>query len=211
MPEETVRRAYAARVDEYVGLLGSVAEMRREDQELLASWASGIAGRVIDAGCGPGHWTAFLHERGLAVEGVDLVPGFIASAKQRFPDITYRVGDLNDLPAGDGALGAILAWYSLIHTAPDHVPAQLAEFARCLRPGGSLLIGFFEGKVLAPFDHAVVTAYYWPVTGMRAALAGAGFEVIETHTRADPGRRPHAAIVARRVEDHGEPTSSREA
>ncbi len=179
-------------------LLGSVAEMPPEDRQLLASWSHDITGPVIDAGCGPGHWTAFLHERALAVEGVDLVPEFIAGAKQRFPDVSFRIGVLDDLQVRDGALGAILAWYSVIHTVPEHVSAHLAEFARCIRPGGSLLIAFFDGEEVAPFDHAVVTAYYWPVDSMRRELAGAGFDVIETHTRTDPGRRPHAALVAKR-------------
>src|ERR1700712_3315408 len=97
MPSDHVRRAYSARADEYVTVLGSVAEMPPEDRELLASWSLDITGPVIDAGCGPGHWTAFLHERGAAVEGVDLVPEFIANAKQRFPHLPFRVGDLDDL------------------------------------------------------------------------------------------------------------------
>ena len=36
-------------------------------------------------------------------------------------------------------------------------------------------------------------------------LADAGFRVIETYTRTDPGRRPHVAIVAKRVEDDPAP------
>jgi trans-aconitate methyltransferase len=203
MWSDDVRRAYSARAQEYVDLLGSVAQMPPEDQELLAAWSPDITGPVVDAGCGPGHWTAFLHERDIPVEGVDLVPEFVAGAKQRFPDVPFRVGDLDDLRVRDGALAAILSWYSIIHTAPERVPAHLAEFARCIAPGGSLLVGFFEGEALAPFDHAVVTAYYWPVEAMRRELTRAGFEVVETHTRTDPGRRPHAAIVARRVPGAG--------
>jgi SAM-dependent methyltransferase len=201
MPVDDVRRAYGGRADEYVALLGAVDKVLPEDRALLASWSADIDGPVIDAGCGPGHWTAFLHERGLDVEGVDLVPEFVAGARQRFPDVPFRIGELDDLPAGDGALGAVLSWYSMIHTAPEHVPAHLTEFARCIRPGGSLLLGFCEGQAVAPFDHAVVTAYYWPVDAMRQKLTEAGFRVIETQTRADPGKRPHAAIVAQRVED----------
>jgi SAM-dependent methyltransferase len=173
--------------------------MPPEDRELLAAWSADISGPTIDAGCGPGHWTAFLHERGLAVEGVDLVPEFVASAERRFPGVSYRVGDLDALPAEDSALGAILSWYSIIHTPPQDVPRHLAEFARCIRPGGSLLLGFCRGETLEPFDHAVVTAYFWPVEAMHRELTAAGFEIVETHTRDDPARRPHAAIVARRV------------
>lgn len=196
---DQVRDAYAARADEYVTLLGSVDQSAPEDRDLIASWSQDITGPVIDAGCGPGHWTAFLHERGLTVEGVDLVPAFLSVARQRFPGVPYRLGDLADLQVADGALGALLSWYSIIHTPPELVPARLAEFARCVRPGGSLLLGFCEGETLAPFDHSVVTAYFWPVEAMRDRLAAAGFDVTETHTRTDPGRRPQAAMVARRI------------
>jgi hypothetical protein len=64
----------------------------------------------------------------------------------------------------DASLGGILAWFSLIHTDPDQIGAPLTEFARGTRPGGGLLIGIFEGAELAPFDHAVTTAYFWPVS-----------------------------------------------
>lgn len=196
MPRDQIRRAYAARADEYVGLMGTVDQMAEKDRELLTSWSRRISGPAIDAGCGPGHWTAFLHDRGIAVEGVDLVPEFLAGARERFPDVSFRLGDLDDLQVPDGALGAILSWYSVIHTPPEHVPAHLAEFARCIRPGGSLLLGFFEGPVVEPFDHKVVTAYFWPVETMRQELDHAGFDVTETHTRTDPGHRPYAALVA---------------
>ncbi|MET1051371.1 MAG: class I SAM-dependent methyltransferase, partial [Mycetocola sp.] len=161
-------------------------------------WARDIDGPTIDAGCGPGHWTQFLHDHGVAVEGLDLVTEFIDGATARFPDVPFRVGTLDALPAEDGALAAILSWYSIIHTPPQDVPALLTEFARCIRPNGTLLLGFFDGRQVEAFDHAVVTAYYWPSAQVQAELAAAGFEIVETHTRSDPGRRPHAAIIARR-------------
>ena len=37
----------------------------------------GLDGRVLDLGCGPGHWSAFLHARGADVTGVDQVPEFV--------------------------------------------------------------------------------------------------------------------------------------
>lgn len=193
-----VRERYRSRAAEYTELLGSVDAMAAPDRDLIAHWATMIEGPAIDAGCGPGHWTRFIADHGVAVEGVDMVPEFIEGATERFPDVTFRLGRLESLPADDGALGGVLAWYSVIHTEPEQVPAILGEFARVIRPRGELLIGFFEGPRLEPFDHAVVTAYFWPVPEMRSALEVAGFEVVAVHTRTDPGRRPYGAILARR-------------
>ncbi|MCJ0906324.1 hypothetical protein [Rhodococcus sp. ARC_M6] len=86
----------------------------------------------------------------------------------------------------------------VIHTPPAEVRTILAEFVRCIRPGGGLLLGFFEGAAVEPFAHLVVEAYRWHVEGLRLELLAAGFETIETHTRTGPGYRPHGAIVARR-------------
>lgn len=201
MPEVTsvVRRSYAARADEYTDLFGSIDATAAEDRRLIGEWAATVQGPVLDAGCGPGHWTAFLRERGVVVHGLDLVAEFVDGAAARFPDLDFRVGDLGALPVGDRALGGILSWYSLIHTEPERVPEILREFARAIRSGGTLLLGFFTGPRLEPFDHAVVTAFFWPIPLLADALATAGFEVLETRSRTDPGARPHAAILARRT------------
>ncbi|MDF2443234.1 MAG: hypothetical protein JWR01_1437, partial [Subtercola sp.] len=51
------------------------------------------------------------------------------------------------------------------------------EFARVLRPGGQLLVGFFLGADVAPFDHAIVTAYRWPADLLADELRVSGFDV----------------------------------
>lgn len=95
---------------------------------------------------------------------------------------------------------ASLAWYSLIHTRPDRIDLLLAEFARVVRPGGGLVVGFFEGPELVPFDHAVTTAYFWPTGLLSARLEQAGFVVIDTDARTVPGTRRLGTIVARRAD-----------
>nr|WP_246286040.1 class I SAM-dependent methyltransferase [Microbacterium pseudoresistens] len=177
-------------------MLGDIDAMSPRDRALIADWAARIDGRILDAGCGPGHWTAYLRGLGADIEGVDLVPEFIASARARFPDTAFQRGALETLPVDTGALAGLLSWYSLIHVEPARMPTTLHEFARCLAPGGSLLLGFFEGPRTEPFDHAVTTAYFWPVDAMRRLLRNEGFEIVDVVTRSDPGSRPHAAIEA---------------
>ncbi|KRC61646.1 SAM-dependent methyltransferase [Agromyces sp. Root81] len=195
-----VRDAYAGRAEEYISLFGSVDDAHELDRALVSRWAERVDGPVLDAGCGPGQWTDHLMRLGHDVEGVDLVPAFVARARDRFPEVPFRVASFDDLGVPDASLDGILAWYSLIHLAPARVPAALDEFARCIRPGGSLLLGFFDGARVEPFPHKVVTAYFWPPSAMAERLEAAGFTVEEVHTRTDPGVRPHAAMIARRTD-----------
>ena len=192
-----VAAAYGRRADEYRAHLGSMAAVHPADELLVTTWARQIGGPVIDAGCGPGHWTAHLVAHGVEARGVDQVAAFVAQARADHSAVSFAVGDLGALPDATGSIGGVLAWYSLIHHEPDDLRRALAEFSRVLRPGGGLLVGFFEGPTLEPFEHAVVTAYRWPVEALADELRSAGFEIVETHTRTGPGHRPHGALVAR--------------
>ncbi|MDI2036048.1 class I SAM-dependent methyltransferase [Paenarthrobacter nitroguajacolicus] len=196
MSQPNVGAAYSARSAEYTRLFGSIDSTHADDRSLVQEWASRLSGKVIDAGCGPGQWAGYLRSLGTEVEGVDQVPEFIATARERHPEIPFTLGRLEELPAANQSLAGILAWYSVIHTPPQDLGNVLAEFARCLEPGGSLLLGFFEGDAVEEFPHAVAPAYFWPVEEMSARFQGAGFAVASTHSRRDPGVRPHGAMVA---------------
>ncbi len=198
MSRTRVRDAYSRRADEYIQAVGSMDHVHRDDRELVLEMAQLAEGLILDAGCGPGQWTNFLQEHGAEVVGVDLSPVFVERARQRFPRVPFREGTLEDLQVPDGSVGGILSWYSIIHTDPADLGRILREFARCLRPGGYLVTGFFEGPRLEAFDHQVVGAYRWPVGELSGELKDAGFTVHGVRTRTDPGHRPHGAILARR-------------
>lgn len=194
-PSSTVVTAYAQRAAEYAERLGSVAAMPAADRELIEGWASAVTGRILDLGSGPGHWTAHLHELGHDIEGVDPTPEFVDLARAAHPGVPYRVGGVDRLDPAT-SYGGILAWYSLIHVDPADLPATLSALRETSATGGRLLIGFCDGDRLEAFDHAVTTAYFWPVEQMAALVEGAGFVVDHTERRADPGVRRHGAIGA---------------
>ncbi|WP_246190455.1 class I SAM-dependent methyltransferase [Agromyces agglutinans] len=170
------------------------------DRQLVSTWASGVDGPVIDAGCGPGQWTDFLAGIGLTVRGVDQVPEFIERARREYPDVEFEVGALEHLGCDSETLGGVLSWYSLIHHDPAAISEPLAEFHRSLAAGGTLLVGFFEGPAVEPFDHAVIRAYRWSVEALGEELRAAGFDVLESHVRKTVGQRAQAAILARRAD-----------
>lgn len=197
MVNEMSSTAYSRRAAVYIEALGLMTAVHPSDWQLVSTWASDT-GEVIDAGCGPGHWTNFLTEQGIAARGVDLVPEFVAHARNTYPATAFAVGSLDSLDADSGSVGGILSWYSLIHYEPQAIQVPLLEFGRVLKPGGTLLVGFFEGPAVEKFAHAVTTAYRWPVDDFGAELSATGFDVVETDVRKTAGQRPHAAIIARR-------------
>ncbi|MET3923218.1 hypothetical protein [Arthrobacter sp. UYEF20] len=57
--------AYSRRAVEYVERFASMDAVHPSDRQLVATWAGGVEGLVLDAGCGPGQWTNFLNEAGV--------------------------------------------------------------------------------------------------------------------------------------------------
>jgi SAM-dependent methyltransferase len=180
----TTRTAYDAVAVLYAELFDNYLADLPLDRALIAAFAELVraadAGPVADLGCGPGLVTAHLHSLGLNAFGVDLSPTMIELARQAHPDLSFEVGSMTDLEVGDGALGGILAWYSVIHTPPEELPAVLTEFHRVLAPGGHLLLAFFQadddpGVLAQPFDHKVTLGYRWSLDGLAELLHKAGF------------------------------------
>lgn len=201
--DAAVAQAYDARAVEYISAAGEITQMDVRDRAVIAGWRDATTGDLLDAGCGPGHWTEFLHDGHREVVGIDISIGLLASARRRFPHLSFAQGSFRALPPSDRSLGGILAWYSLIHTPPADVPAVLAEFARVIAPGGSILIGYFDGEAREPFAHAVAPAHFWSADALTALLADAGFEAVSRERRDrtpdEISRRAHGHLIATRL------------
>ena len=194
MPENDVSAAYSRRAREYADALGRIDATSRADRDTIAAWSLACAGPVLDLGCGPGHWTGYLDGLGVEVCGVDPSRALIEIARAEHPGVGFSVGTAAALPPG-GAAG-VLAWYSLIHVPPEALSEELTAVRRILRPGGRLLLGFFAGDEVAPFDHAVTTAWTWTPAWITDRLAEAGLVVERLRQRQDPGAREHGEVWA---------------
>jgi SAM-dependent methyltransferase len=82
---------------------------------------------VADLGCGPGRVTAHLHALGLNAFGVDLSPQMVAVARRTHPGLRFDEGSMLALDISDGALGDIVAMYSIIHIPQEQLPEVFAE------------------------------------------------------------------------------------
>ncbi|MFF3546745.1 class I SAM-dependent DNA methyltransferase [Streptomyces platensis] len=159
----TTRAFYDAIATDYDAHFGEHLAARPMDRAVLAGFAELVrtadAGPVADLGCGPGRVTAHLAGLGLPVFGVDLSPQMVALARRTHPQVRFEVGAMAGLELPDGALGGIVAWYSIIHTPQERLPELFAAFHRLLAPGGMLLLAFQAGDeplhVAQPFGHPV--------------------------------------------------------
>src|SRR5262245_44744915 len=101
--------SYDAVADEYVRRFFDELRQKPLDRELLDRFAARgrDVGPVCDLGCGPGQVARYLHERGVAVCGVDLSPAMVERARQLTPGVEFRQGDMLGLDAPDGAWAGI--------------------------------------------------------------------------------------------------------
>jgi len=164
------REFYDTVAVDYTERLGDQLATQPLDRGMLAVFAELVrdAGPVADLGCGPGRVTAHLDALGVPVFGIDLSPRMVALARRAYPGLRFEEGAMTALDLPDGALGAIVAWYSVIHTPWERLPEVFAEFHRVLAPGGHLLLAFQVGdkqlRLDRPFGHPVSIDLYqlWP-------------------------------------------------
>ncbi|MBA2778753.1 methyltransferase domain-containing protein [Billgrantia kenyensis] len=100
------------------------------------------AGRVLDLGCGPGHWSRRLSVRygpDCRVLGLDLAPGMLQVARHRAPTgLDWLCGDAAQLPLAASQFDLVFSNLA-IQWCPD-LDAVMAELHRVLRPGGRAVI-----------------------------------------------------------------------
>ncbi|MFI6642154.1 class I SAM-dependent methyltransferase [Streptomyces sp. NPDC050504] len=207
-----VRASYDAVADEYRDRIGDELAGKPLDRALLAALVeeAGPGAPVADLGCGPGHVTGWLAERGARAVGVDLSPAMVELAGRERPGVEFRVGDLLDLPAADGEFAAAVALYSVIHLRPEELVAAFAEARRVLRPGGRLLVAFHAGNEVRHLSewwgHRVDVDFRFHGTGSVVdALRAAGLGVVARLERGPyPGEaETERAYVLARVPDGG--------
>jgi SAM-dependent methyltransferase len=179
------RAVYDAVAGDYAAAFASELEAKPFDRALLDDFAEAVGphGPIWDVGCGAaGHLTRYLSDRGADMVGVDLSPVSVQVARACQPQLRFEVADMRALPAADGALAGIVAFYSVIHLPRAEVPAVLAEFGRVLQPGGGLLIAMHggSGEVEATdwFGHGVeVRASLWSLDELTAGIEAGGFAI----------------------------------
>lgn len=186
-----VQTSYDSVAEEYAQRLFNELQHKPLDRQLLDRFAAAVqhTGVIADLGCGPGHVTQYLNERGVQVIGIDLSPGMIAQARRFNPELQFQVGDMRALPVADESWAGSVAFYSLLHFGRAEVVAVLHECLRALQPGGLLLAAFHAGDEIRHVEefwgHAVQLDFvFFQPEEMADYLRTAGFDIEEVIERA---------------------------
>jgi SAM-dependent methyltransferase len=203
------RASYNAIAADYAAMFRTEFDENVLGRALLTAFAEHVTraggGPVLELGSGPGQVTAYLRRLGLDAAGVELSTGMLAIARAEHPGTPFEEGQLAAVDRPDGSLAGLVAWYSIIHTPPQHHPALFAEFHRVLAPGGYLLLGFQTGEEsrrITEVAGKTIALEFHRLDPQRvtADLEGAGLHVFATLRRdAERGEKtPQAHLLARK-------------
>jgi SAM-dependent methyltransferase len=115
------------------------------NERLIRRWLPAGLGSVLktdlfDELVSPGLYPA-LRERAREVVGVDIAPETVAGAAARHPELETAVASVTDLPFSSARFDAVVSNSTLDHLEREaEASTALAELARVLKPGGTLLI-----------------------------------------------------------------------
>jgi SAM-dependent methyltransferase len=99
--------------------------------------------QALDVGCGEGRFCRMMRGWGVTPIGIDPTEALVEEARRREPDGDYRIGRGEALDFADGRFDLVVSYLSLIDISD--AAAAIAEMARVLRPGGTLLIANLNG------------------------------------------------------------------
>jgi SAM-dependent methyltransferase len=142
---------------------------------------------VLDVGCGDGARTlANLPAGSLGLDisrrGLELAAGTVPAARLLQAGMTA-------VPLAASTVDAITAYHAVFHVPRDEHPAVYREFARVLRPGGTLLMTLPGGRFETVRRGWMGGSMFFSAPGREATLdqlRTAGFRNVRTETVTDP-------------------------
>jgi len=100
--------------------------------------------RLLEIGCGTGHWSRFFSQYGFEITGLDISKRMVNTALQKgIPNVSFHVADGHLLPFQDSSFDLTAAITTLEFVRDAKV--VLREMIRCTRKPGRILLGMLNG------------------------------------------------------------------
>lgn len=167
--------------------------------------------RILDLGCGHGRLIKLFEQTTIDYHGFDLSRNLIESARQKYPEFSFRVGDARRLPYQDSLFDSV--WLiALLHHLPEAAAARvLSEAVRVVKPGGRIIITVWQPDRISFWqklnrnsflrqwgDRALIYYHFFSLRGLKRVVLRSG-ALIEEAGFLKRGRRRNCFIVAYRA------------
>jgi len=187
---EETRKSFNLAAEKYYERFKDEMKQKEYDRVLLDKFASNFDSKSIicDMGCGPGHITRYLFDKGLNVFGIDISERCIQIARRENPKMRFQVMDMARLDIADESIDGIISFYSIIHTPKRLIHTLFHEFNRVLKKDGKILVVVKKGSTEGYVDELEgfkTRLYFTNFTEeeLKSYLQTCGFEPIFLETR----------------------------
>lgn len=120
--------------------------------------------RALDVACGTGVVAVTAARAGAQVTGLDLTPELIEHARENSRiaevDITWHVGDVEELPFEKGAFDVVMSQFG--HIFAPRPEAAIGEMLRVLKPGGTIAFSTWPPELTVGRIFALTSRYLPP-------------------------------------------------
>ncbi|WP_423130570.1 class I SAM-dependent methyltransferase [Gaoshiqia sp. Z1-71] len=111
-----------------------------EKQAILNLLKPVSPGKMLEIGCGTGHWTEFFSERGFHITATDVAESMLTFARKKaISQVQWMTADVRQLPFADHTFDQV-AVITALEFCGD-INHAFAEMKRVLKPGGWLIAG----------------------------------------------------------------------
>jgi len=101
--------------------------------------------KILELGCGTGHWSGWMASQGFEVHGVDIAEKMLEKAKgKNIPNSKFEVMSMTDLQFRDNSVENIIAITSLEFSID--LDKTFSEIKRVLKPNGYLIAAVLNSK-----------------------------------------------------------------
>ncbi len=100
--------------------------------------------RMLELGCGTGHWSAYFIDQGFGLTGIEISEAMLKLALQKELNADFIQADSQDIPFGDESF-AVVSSITMLEFV-DNQDSVFQEIYRVLKPGGWLILGCLNAR-----------------------------------------------------------------
>lgn len=159
-------------------------ELKKQSQEfidLLDEFVRRVnGGKILDAGCGPGHHTEYFENHGLDSVGIDASKKSIEYARDNKKG-SFQIMDIRDLDFDKNSFDGVWCNAAIFFLPPEEMKSTIEELKRVTKPEAVIYLSFKvgDGKTQREKHDDSVTQYHLSIDEIKSILRSTNLEIID--------------------------------